>query len=154
MAVSILCTWLSNIVQVMDSVVRLVKTYIQLCQGGCLLFLNWAVKFFFDVRGVCCIVEFFQGEDTVKQLKGRRDTHTLEDYMAEVGQRKNSLSLRLSLPLSVSFPLSLSLSLTLSLYLSLCVCAFFFFASNSGVFFILFSAAEMLDRKRFADFML
>ena len=109
----------------MDSVVRLVKTYIQLCQGGCLLFLNWAVKFFFDVRGVCCIVEFFQGEDTVKQLKGRRDTHTLEDYMAEVGQRKNSLSLRLSLPLSVSFPLSLSLSLSLSISLFVCVPSFF-----------------------------
>ena len=120
----------------MDSVVRLVKTYIQLCQGGCLLFLNWAVKFFFDVRGVCCIVEFFQGEDTAKQLKGRRDTHTLEDYMAEVGQRKNSLSLRLSLPLSVSLPLSLYVSLSLSVHVPF----FFlnsFFASNSGMLFYL-----------------
>lgn len=71
--------------QVMDSVVRLVKTYIELCRSGCLLFLKWAAKFFFDTaRGVCCIVEFFQGEETVTKLKGRQESHSLEQYMAKV----------------------------------------------------------------------
>ena len=72
----------------MDSVERLVKTYIQLCRDGCLLFLNWTVKLYFDqTRGVCCIVEFFRGEGTKKQLKGKQDPHTLEAYMAKVRQQ-------------------------------------------------------------------
>ncbi|XP_070197743.1 E3 ubiquitin-protein ligase rnf213-alpha-like isoform X2 [Littorina saxatilis] len=77
-------TSVDRFVSVMDSVERLVKTYIQLCHDGCLLFLNWTVKFFFDTRGVCCIVEFFQGEVTARQLKGKQESHTLEDYMAKV----------------------------------------------------------------------
>ena len=71
----------------MDSIERLVKTYIQLCQGGCLLFLNWTVKLYFDqTRGVCCIVQFFRGEGTKKQLKGKQDAPTvsMEAYMAKV----------------------------------------------------------------------
>ncbi|KAK7465937.1 hypothetical protein BaRGS_00037515, partial [Batillaria attramentaria] len=68
---------------VMDSVVRLVKTYIQLCRDGCRLFLNWKVKFFFDRnRDVCCIVEFFQNQ--AQKLKGSQKEHSLEDYMAKV----------------------------------------------------------------------
>nr|KAG5687643.1 hypothetical protein BaRGS_008126 [Batillaria attramentaria] len=67
----------------MDSVVRLVKTYIQLCRDGCRLFLNWKVKFFFDRnRDVCCIVEFFQNQ--AQKLKGSQKEHSLEDYMAKV----------------------------------------------------------------------
>lgn len=53
----------------MESLVRLGKTYVQLCSDGCVLFLDWSVEFLCDVeRPVCCISEFAkQGK-----LKGHR----------------------------------------------------------------------------------
>lgn len=69
----------------MDSVVRLVKTYIWLCRDGCLLFLDFSVKFYFDCeRAVCCVVAF-HSHGTPKQLKGcQTPDQTLEHYMAKV----------------------------------------------------------------------
>ena len=57
----------------MESLVRLGKTYVQLCSDGCVLFLDWSVEFLCDVeRPVCCISEFAsQGK-----LKGQR---TMDD---------------------------------------------------------------------------
>ena len=116
-----LVCWLC--VQVMESIERVAQTYIQVCRDGCLLFHNWAVKFFFDEeRPVCCIAEFFQSdEQTKQQLKGMRrglegesgrTTSTIEDYIAKV-----------SLSLSLSFSLSLSLvSMWMWVCVHTCVC--------------------------------
>ena len=56
----------------MESLVRLGKTYVQLCSDGCVLFLDWSVEFLCDVeRPVCCVSEFAsQGK-----LKGHRTMH-------------------------------------------------------------------------------
>ena len=70
----------------MESIERVAHTYIQLCRDGCLLFHNWAVKFYFGVdRPVCCIIGFFLSDDqTSQQLKGMRHSSTIEDYIAQV----------------------------------------------------------------------
>ncbi|XP_070188878.1 E3 ubiquitin-protein ligase rnf213-alpha-like [Littorina saxatilis] len=56
-------------ITVMESLVRLGKTYVKLCSDGCVLFLDWSVEFLCDIeRPVCCISEFSnQGK-----LKGHR----------------------------------------------------------------------------------
>jgi hypothetical protein len=56
----------------MESLVRLGKTYVQLCHDGCVLFLDWTVEFLCDAgRPVCCVSEFAkQGK-----LKGHRTLH-------------------------------------------------------------------------------
>nr|KAG5700588.1 hypothetical protein BaRGS_015384 [Batillaria attramentaria] len=68
-------------ITIMDSLVRLGKTYVQLCGDGCVLFLNWAVNFLCDKeRKVCCTSEF-SGQE---MLKGTRGNEDLEDYITEV----------------------------------------------------------------------
>ncbi|KAK7488216.1 hypothetical protein BaRGS_00020523, partial [Batillaria attramentaria] len=68
-------------ITIMDSLVRLGKTYVQLCGDGCVLFLNWAVNFLCDrERKVCCTSEF-SGQE---MLKGKRSKEDLEDYITEV----------------------------------------------------------------------
>ena len=56
----------------MESLVRLAKTYVQLCNDGCVLFMDWTVEFLCDTeRPVCCVSEFAsQGK-----LKGHRSKH-------------------------------------------------------------------------------
>ena len=59
----------------MDSMVRLGKTYVQLCEDGCILFLDWSVNFLCDTSTpVCCTSEFSGGE----MLKGHRSKQDLE----------------------------------------------------------------------------
>ncbi|KAK7459431.1 hypothetical protein BaRGS_00038999, partial [Batillaria attramentaria] len=68
-------------IRIMDGLVRLGKTYIQLCSDGCVLFLDWAVRFLCDnTRPVCCTAEF-SGHD---MLKGQRDDNDVEDYIAGI----------------------------------------------------------------------
>ncbi|KAK7107714.1 hypothetical protein V1264_015588 [Littorina saxatilis] len=76
-------------ITVMESLVRLGKTYVQLCSDGCVLFLEWSVEFLCDIeRPVCCISEF---SDSGK-LKGHRSKEghnagkreDLEDFIAGV----------------------------------------------------------------------
>ncbi|KAK7494871.1 hypothetical protein BaRGS_00013998, partial [Batillaria attramentaria] len=68
-------------ITVMDSLVRLGKTYVQLCADGCVLFLDWSVKFLCDSqRPVCCISEFA----SQSMLKGRRGRQDLEEFIMGV----------------------------------------------------------------------
>ena len=69
--------------QIMESLVRLAKTYVQLCNDGCVLFLDWTVEFLCDIkRPVCCVSEFAsQGK-----LKGHRSTQ--EDLEVSVAMFK------------------------------------------------------------------
>jgi hypothetical protein len=64
----------------MESLVRLGKTYVQLCHDGCVLFLDWTVEFLCDAsRPVCCVSEFAnQGK-----LKGHRHTSDTKEGRTE-----------------------------------------------------------------------
>ncbi|KAL8581505.1 hypothetical protein ACOMHN_042898 [Nucella lapillus] len=56
-------------ITIMESLIRLGKTYVQLCRDGCVLFLDWTVEFLCDVkRPVCCVSEF----SSQGKLKGHR----------------------------------------------------------------------------------
>ncbi|XP_076466869.1 E3 ubiquitin-protein ligase rnf213-alpha-like [Babylonia areolata] len=76
-------------ITIMESLMRLGKTYVQLCRDGCVLFLDWTVEFLCDVkRPVCCVSEF----SSQGKLKGHRKTpekgpggkEDLEDFIAGV----------------------------------------------------------------------
>ncbi|XP_076466247.1 E3 ubiquitin-protein ligase rnf213-alpha-like [Babylonia areolata] len=76
-------------ITIMESLIRLGKTYVQLCRDGCVLFLDWTVEFLCDVkRSVCCVSEF----SSQGKLKGHRKTpekgagmkEDLEDFIAGV----------------------------------------------------------------------
>ncbi|KAL8623379.1 hypothetical protein ACOMHN_065913 [Nucella lapillus] len=58
-------------ITIMESLIRLGKTYVQLCSDGCVLFLDWSLEFLCDVgRPVCCVSEFA----SAGKLKGHRSS--------------------------------------------------------------------------------
>ncbi|KAK7478896.1 hypothetical protein BaRGS_00029877, partial [Batillaria attramentaria] len=74
--------FVDRFITIMDSLLRLGKTYVRLCDDGCVLFLDWTVKFLCDSsRPVCCISQFAEQG----QLKGRRgENAALEHFIAGV----------------------------------------------------------------------
>lgn len=67
----------------MDSLMRLGKTYLHLCADGCILFLDWSVRFLCDVTKPMCCSTVFCGQP---MLKGYRNLTTQEDVEVQAAQ--------------------------------------------------------------------
>ncbi|XP_070190023.1 E3 ubiquitin-protein ligase rnf213-alpha-like [Littorina saxatilis] len=77
-------------ITIMESLVRLGKTYVQLCSDGCVLFLDWSVEFLCDMKKPVCCVSEFSSQGKLKGHRSHEGGHSkgrgedLEEFIAGV----------------------------------------------------------------------